>query len=277
MDCQPHSQCKTGTCVFFVSEHPHPVWVAKTFFFRKDAKIDSAANQILLGSQVASPYQQLIDKTKNLSFRRFVSEQFSSHKLLFFSTVLWIDCTYNSRQWICVVLYYPVRLREREQWSIRHSLSLIRSPNLNHRPKHNLNLNHNQQHNPNNLKFQKSLSWNIFIFVLSSEHCESIHNKDQLSSFDLAPLFFAKIQPRNMTSVSNNTDPIVEPRVMQKNRELCWKMRDLYHKCLDLNHEQKDKCTNEWENYNKNCLPSWVLNRICLFLFRSKIIYNFWM
>jgi translation initiation factor 3 subunit E len=39
---------------------------------RFDAKIDSAANQVILGSQVASPYQQLIDKTKNLSFRSVV-------------------------------------------------------------------------------------------------------------------------------------------------------------------------------------------------------------
>jgi translation initiation factor 3 subunit E len=39
---------------------------------RLDAKIDSQANQILLGAQVTSPYQQLIDKTKGLALRGVV-------------------------------------------------------------------------------------------------------------------------------------------------------------------------------------------------------------
>lgn len=39
---------------------------------RLDAKIDSQANQVLLGSQVTSPYQQLIDKTKGLALRSVV-------------------------------------------------------------------------------------------------------------------------------------------------------------------------------------------------------------
>jgi len=36
---------------------------------RLDAKIDSQANQVLLGNQIQSPYQQLIDKTKGLALR----------------------------------------------------------------------------------------------------------------------------------------------------------------------------------------------------------------
>jgi translation initiation factor 3 subunit E len=39
---------------------------------RLDAKIDSQANQVLLGSQVPSPYQMLIDKTKGLALRSVV-------------------------------------------------------------------------------------------------------------------------------------------------------------------------------------------------------------
>jgi len=36
---------------------------------RLDAKIDSKANQVLLGNQIPSPYQQLIDRTKGLALR----------------------------------------------------------------------------------------------------------------------------------------------------------------------------------------------------------------
>lgn len=39
---------------------------------RLDAKIDSQANQILLGANTTSPYQQLIDKTKGLALRSVV-------------------------------------------------------------------------------------------------------------------------------------------------------------------------------------------------------------
>lgn len=34
-----------------------------------DAKIDSKEGHVVMGTQAISPYQQLIDKTKNLSFR----------------------------------------------------------------------------------------------------------------------------------------------------------------------------------------------------------------
>ena len=34
-----------------------------------DAKIDSKQGHVVMGTQAVSPYQQLIDKTKNLSFR----------------------------------------------------------------------------------------------------------------------------------------------------------------------------------------------------------------
>lgn len=34
-----------------------------------DAKIDSKEGHVVMGTQAVSPYQQLIDKTKNLSFR----------------------------------------------------------------------------------------------------------------------------------------------------------------------------------------------------------------
>jgi translation initiation factor 3 subunit E len=39
---------------------------------RLDAKIDSQSNQILLGANTTSPYQQLIDKTKGLALRSVV-------------------------------------------------------------------------------------------------------------------------------------------------------------------------------------------------------------
>ncbi len=39
---------------------------------RLDAKIDSAQDQVILGGQVPSAYQQLIDKTKGLSLRSIV-------------------------------------------------------------------------------------------------------------------------------------------------------------------------------------------------------------
>lgn len=39
---------------------------------RLDAKIDSQSNQILLGANATSPYQQLIDKTKGLALRSVV-------------------------------------------------------------------------------------------------------------------------------------------------------------------------------------------------------------
>ena len=34
-----------------------------------DAKIDSQQGHVVMGTQAVSPYQQLIDKTKNLCFR----------------------------------------------------------------------------------------------------------------------------------------------------------------------------------------------------------------
>jgi translation initiation factor 3 subunit E len=39
---------------------------------RLDAKIDSAQDQVILGGQAPSAYQQLIDKTKGLSLRSIV-------------------------------------------------------------------------------------------------------------------------------------------------------------------------------------------------------------
>jgi len=39
---------------------------------RLDAKIDSAANHVIMGSQTPSVYQQVIEKTKGLSFRSYV-------------------------------------------------------------------------------------------------------------------------------------------------------------------------------------------------------------
>eukprot|EP01111_Echinosteliopsis_oligospora_P017210 TRINITY_DN737_c0_g1_i1.p1 TRINITY_DN737_c0_g1~~TRINITY_DN737_c0_g1_i1.p1 ORF type:complete len:434 (-),score=111.49 TRINITY_DN737_c0_g1_i1:72-1373(-) len=39
---------------------------------RLDAKIDSAANHIIMGSQTPSVYQQVIEKTKNLAFRSYM-------------------------------------------------------------------------------------------------------------------------------------------------------------------------------------------------------------
>ena len=35
-----------------------------------DAKIDSQAGNVVMGTQTTTPYQQLIEKTKALSFRR---------------------------------------------------------------------------------------------------------------------------------------------------------------------------------------------------------------
>jgi len=39
---------------------------------RLDAKIDSAANHVIMGTQYPNVYQQVIEKTKGLSFRSYV-------------------------------------------------------------------------------------------------------------------------------------------------------------------------------------------------------------
>jgi len=48
---------------------------------RLDAKIDSAANHVIMGSQTPSVYQQVIEKTKGLSFRsQVLATNISTHK-----------------------------------------------------------------------------------------------------------------------------------------------------------------------------------------------------
>lgn len=41
-------------------------------------------------------------------------------------------------------------------------------------------------------------------------------------------------------------------------RELCWKARDSYWKCLDDTKENKDKCLKQREEYEKQCSKAWV-------------------
>jgi len=53
-----------------------------------------------------------------------------------------------------------------------------------------------------------------------------------------------------MTTISDRTSP--------EARQKCWDARDAYFRCLGENDEQKDKCIAFKQDFDNNCLSSWV-------------------
>lgn len=50
----------------------------------------------------------------------------------------------------------------------------------------------------------------------------------------------------------------VNPNVIGEKRELCWKMRDIFHNCLDNNGDDQTMCEKEYSDYQNHCPKSWI-------------------
>lgn len=41
-------------------------------------------------------------------------------------------------------------------------------------------------------------------------------------------------------------------------REQCWKAKDAFWKCMEVNHDNSDLCANNRQMFVQNCPPTWV-------------------
>uniref|UniRef100_A0A0G4H1K9 Cytochrome c oxidase assembly factor 6 homolog n=1 Tax=Chromera velia CCMP2878 TaxID=1169474 RepID=A0A0G4H1K9_9ALVE len=60
------------------------------------------------------------------------------------------------------------------------------------------------------------------------------------------------------TSASGSPGSSSLPRLDKKGRNACWSARDLHFACLAQKAEDPGQCKETFEEFTKNCPPSWV-------------------